>query len=162
MGRCDRNEQALLPGAPDSSRLVQSTCISATFEAVSGLCDSLSDHLIRVFGEERGLMLRLGLTEAMTNVAEHGYDRSMTGWLELGVWHASTEWHFVLRDGGRPIPDGLLDAADGSVFNFNPDQLDEVPEGGMGLSLIRMAFDSVEYLPSAHANTLILKARAAR
>jgi serine/threonine-protein kinase RsbW len=132
--------------------------LDATFEAVSAAGDRLGSLLEQHFGEERGVQLRLGIAEAMTNVVEHGYAGREGGHLHLLAVAGPSQWCFTLTDSGRPIPGDALRGADGSVFDFDPDAIAELPEGGMGLSLIQMVFDRVDYKVEAIGNRLILTA----
>ncbi|MEN9629748.1 MAG: hypothetical protein RJA10_2975 [Pseudomonadota bacterium] len=130
--------------------------LDATFEAVSAAGRRLVPLLEQAFGEERGAVLRLGIVEAMTNVVEHGCAGREGGRLHLRVVSGPSQWCFTLTDNGRPIPDEAFRGADGTVFDFDPESRDQLPEGGMGLSLIRMAFDRVDYEVAATGNRLLL------
>lgn len=132
--------------------------LDATFDAVSAAGDRVGSLLEQQFGEERGVQLRLGIVEAMTNVVEHGYAGREGGHLHLLAIAGPSQWCFTLTDNGRPIPGDALRGADGSVFDFDPDVTAELPEGGMGLSLIQMVFDRVDYQVAAASNRLILTA----
>lgn len=132
--------------------------LDATFGAVSAAGDRLGSLLEQHFGEERGVQLRLGIAEAMTNVVEHGYAGREGGHLHLLAVAGPSQWCFTLTDNGRPIPGDALRGADGSVFDFDPDAIAELPEGGMGLSLIQLVFDRVDYKVEATSNRLILTA----
>jgi serine/threonine-protein kinase RsbW len=132
--------------------------LDATFEAVSAAGDRLGSMLDQHFGEERGVQLRMGIVEAMTNVVEHGCAGREGGHLHLLAVAGPSQWCFTLTDNGRPIPSDALRGADGSVFDFDPDAIAELPEGGMGLSLIQMVFDRVDYKVEATRNRLILTA----
>ena len=132
--------------------------MDATFDAVSAAGDRLASLLDHQFGEERGALLRLGIVEAMTNVVEHGCAGRDGGHLHLLAVSGPSQWCFTLTDNGRPIPGDALRGADGSVFDFDPEARSELPEGGMGLSLIQMVFDRVDYQVAAASNRLILTA----
>ena len=133
-------------------------CFDATFEAVSQAGDRLAPLLNFHFGEERGVQLRLGIIEAMTNVVEHGCAGREGGYLHLLAEAGMDQWCFTLTDNGRPIPRDAIMAADGSVFDFDPKAISELPEGGMGLSLIQMVFDQVDYKVAVSSNRLLLTA----
>jgi serine/threonine-protein kinase RsbW len=132
--------------------------LDATFDAVSAAGERLGSLLEQHFGDERGAQLRLGIVEAMTNVVEHGCAGREGGHLHVLAVAGPSQWCFTLTDNGRPIPGDALRGADGSVFDFDPDVTAELPEGGMGLSLIQMVFDRVDYKVEATSNRLILTA----
>ena len=53
----------------------------------------------------------------------------------------------------------MLDNASASAFDFDPDDLINLPEGGMGLSIICAAMDEVAYETGAGGNQLFLTKR---
>jgi serine/threonine-protein kinase RsbW len=61
-----------------------------------------------------------------------------------------------IDDTGLSLPAETLDKADGSVFEFNPLDIGALPEGGMGLALIKASFDSVHYQSADGTNRLTL------
>jgi serine/threonine-protein kinase RsbW len=63
-------------------------------------------------------------------------------------------------DWGRPIPGDALANAGLSRFDFDPTDLLEIPEGGMGLSLIASVMDEVTYRSDDGQNVLTLLRRA--
>jgi serine/threonine-protein kinase RsbW len=65
--------------------------------------------------------------------------------LEVDVW-----------DYGNPIPDDQLEHAGSSTFDFEPTDTGALPEGGMGLALIKAAFDEVDYASDGRENWLHL------
>jgi serine/threonine-protein kinase RsbW len=140
----------------DESGPIRRLRVTPALRDVSLASEALSADLQGAFGEERGCQLRLGLTEAMTNVAVHGCKDQADGWMELDVLASPTQWCFRLADNGRPVPDQKFRAADGSVFNFDPTDVAALPENGLGLSLIRMVFDRVDYRCMPGRNELLL------
>lgn len=132
--------------------------LEATYDAVSAAGERLASMLDHQFGEERGVQLRLGIVEAMTNVVEHGCAGREGGYLHLLAVACPSQWCFTLTDNGQPIPGDAFRGADGSVFDFDPEAIDQLPEGGMGLSLIKLVFDRVDYKIEDTRNRLILTA----
>ena len=103
--------------------------------------------------------VELGVAEALTNIVEHGYGGDSPqevrvrllerpGALEVDVW-----------DRGRPIPPGMLEQADETTFQYDPTDLGALPEGGLGLALIKAAFDEVSYRRKGGVNRLHLVKR---
>jgi anti-sigma regulatory factor (Ser/Thr protein kinase) len=62
-----------------------------------------------------------------------------------------------VHDWGRPIPGDALAGAGLSRFDFDPDDLDAIPSGGMGLSLITAVMDDVAYRSDGGQNVLTLR-----
>jgi serine/threonine-protein kinase RsbW len=150
------NDPAAVSAAVMPDRELLKLSIATTFECVSAAGDRLAAVLDPCFDADQAAHLRLGLVEALTNVVEHGYRGQPDGQMHLSVMTGPSHWCFRLVDAGLPIPASALAAADGSVFEFDPDALDALPEGGMGLSLIRMVFDQVDYQCAAGRNELTL------
>jgi serine/threonine-protein kinase RsbW len=144
------------PSAGHPVRTLLDMPLATTFDAVSEAGERLGVLLDQAFDETRAAQLRLGLVEALTNVVEHGCQGRPDGYLHLRATAGPSQWCFRLMDDGLPIPTAALASADGSVFGFDPDARDTLPEGGMGLSLIRMVFDRVDYRSSGGRNELIL------
>jgi serine/threonine-protein kinase RsbW len=149
-------EPAAARAAVMPARELLNLSIETTLEAVSAAGDSIAAVLDQSFDADHASHLRLGLVEALTNVVEHGYRGQPGGQMHLSVLTGPSHWCFRLIDAGRPIPASALEAADGSVFEFDPAALDALPEGGMGLSLIHMVFDQVDYKCAAGRNELTL------
>jgi serine/threonine-protein kinase RsbW len=131
----------------------------ATLDEVSRVCAEL-----QVLAQARGSIdwaaqIDLGLTEALSNVVRHGYGPARSGRMSLQCEEQGEQWLITLKDRGDPIPKDLLDQADGSVFDFDPDDVQSIPEGGMGLSLIRNCFDQLDYQAEPDGNTLALHTR---
>jgi serine/threonine-protein kinase RsbW len=112
-----------------------------------------------ILGEEGAGDVELALVEAATNVVRHGYGPE-GGPIRI---EASTRPECVvvkIFDWGRPIPGEALASAGLSRFDFDPSDLLEIPEGGMGLSLIAAVMDEVTYRSDEGQNVLTLLRRA--
>jgi serine/threonine-protein kinase RsbW len=130
--------------------------IPATLEEVSRICAELNALAIARGGVEWAAEIDLGLTEVLTNVVRHGYGETGSGHIGLRCTTEARRWLLSVLDQGSPIPTDLLAQADGSVFDFDPDDLDNIPEGGMGLALIRGCFDDLDYVADTRGNRLHL------
>ena len=104
--------------------------------------------------------IELALTEALTNIVQHGYGGGADAQVRLRVLERPGALEIELTDEGRPIPPGLLEAADAATtFAFDPTDLAALPEGGMGLALIKSAFHEVRYASHGGVNRLSLVRR---
>ena len=79
-------------------------------------------------------VMELVLAEVLNNVVEHAYRGEPTGWIEVevditGAWIACS-----VRDGGHPMPGGVLPHADGPDMDT---PVESLPESGFGWPLIR-------------------------
>ena len=64
------------------------------------------------------------------------------GWLEIAI-----------TDDGAPMPDGLLL----KPFEFDPTDIESLPEGGMGLYIIRCVMDELKSESAGGRNRLIMR-----
>lgn len=89
--------------------------------------------------------VELALVEAVTNVIKYGLSASPQAEVEIVFTISERSLQVDVCDQGVPIPPGMLELADGSVFDFEPEDMDSWPTSGMGLSLIKAAMDEVDY-----------------
>lgn len=99
--------------------------------------------------------IELALVEACTNAVKHGGSAPEAAtWDEIRV-------EATLRDGvlelavenpGKPFD---FDAVEAPVFN--PDEIETLPTGGMGVTLMRDIMDSVDYTANAGTNTVRMR-----
>jgi len=135
--------------------------IEPTLEAVARATADLVKALPPRVSQDDRYTMEIALAEALTNIVEHGY-AGVTQPHPIMV--TFFEWRdevlvMELRDQGRPIPPGALDAAGPETFAYDPTELDALPEGGMGLALIKLAFDRVDYRSRDGVNLLRLQKR---
>ena len=131
--------------------------IVAMLEDLALLADALQAFMARRIPEEHRQAIELAIVEAVTNVIRHGYPDGEQGVAEVYYSEQDNGVRVEIRDRGRPIPPDKLEQADGSVFAFDPDDIANLPEGGMGLSLIKQLFDTVYYESRDGINRLILE-----
>jgi serine/threonine-protein kinase RsbW len=147
------------PGLQPSAPALYHADFEATFKEVSRVCSEVHALALERGNIEWAVLVDLGLTEAMTNVIRHGYASAQHGRVTLTCIETVDQWQLTLKDCGTPIPQAQLHQADGSIFDFDPDDLRSIPEGGMGLALIRACFDTVDYQAHRDGNCLQLTKR---
>ena len=104
--------------------------------------------------------IELALAEALTNIVQHGFGKDRGQPERLRVRERDAAVEIDLWDQGRPIPRERLRNADASTtFQFDPTDLAGLPEGGMGLALIKSAFHEVRYGSRDGTNRLHLVRR---
>jgi anti-sigma regulatory factor (Ser/Thr protein kinase) len=136
--------------------LIYRADFEATLQEVARVCSEVHVLANKRGGEYWATLVDLGLTEALTNVIRHGYGAARSARVKLTCLEAAGQWQLTLNDCGNPIPQSLLVPTCGSVFDFDPDDLHNIPERGMGLALIRSCFDSIDYQVRADGNHLLL------
>jgi anti-sigma regulatory factor (Ser/Thr protein kinase) len=98
------------------------------------------------FSEKQRTLMVLGVDEACTNVIRYAYDLRDDQPIALSVEALSTCVRMRLRDYGENTP---ADQMRGRAHN-------QVKPGGLGLHLIRNAFDKVDYILKPRGTELVL------
>ena len=94
---------------------------------------------------EKDLMV-LGLDEACTNVIRYAYGNAEDQLIRLSLERTAEGVRCRLRDYGCPV----------DASKMNGRQLEVVRPGGLGLHLIRQAFDTARYLRRPKGTELVL------
>lgn len=98
--------------------------------------------------------LELAVVEALTNVVKYGYSGRDDGNIELQISHDREYLEFSIIDDGAPF-----DPSQAKVVHLDPQDLDGLPERGMGILLIREAVDDLTYSRKDGKNYLTLRKR---
>jgi anti-sigma regulatory factor (Ser/Thr protein kinase) len=98
------------------------------------------------FSEKQRTLMVLGVDEACTNVIRYAYDLRDDQPIALSLEALSTCVRMRLRDYGENTP---ADQMRGRAHN-------QVKPGGLGLHLIRNAFDKVDYILKPRGTELVL------
>jgi anti-sigma regulatory factor (Ser/Thr protein kinase) len=94
--------------------------------------------------------VRLCLEEAVANIVEHGFDSGAAADIGLSVERDDGRLRFEIVDAGRPF-DPLAAPPPAAV-----ERLEDAPEGGRGIALMRAFADHVGYERRAGRNLLRL------
>ncbi|MGE4262970.1 MAG: ATP-binding protein [Desulfovibrio sp.] len=115
--------------------------------AVRGICQGLP------FSGEDVDALELAVCEAANNSIKHAYKGKPDGTVRVTLAVNDTGLVICVQDRGAPLEDT------GKLANdlVAPRSINELPEGGMGLYLIRKAADSVGYKAGDQDNVLVLR-----
>jgi serine/threonine-protein kinase RsbW len=98
------------------------------------------------FSEKQRTLMVLGIDEACTNVIRHAYDLRDDQPIAISVEALSTCVRVRLRDYGDQTP----------AHKMRGREHHEVRPGGLGLHLIRNAFDKVDYILKPRGTELVL------
>ena len=131
----------------------------SSLEGIAPVSEGVRTLAQPILSEEAAGDVELALVEAATNVVRHGYG-SEGGPIRIEVSQIPDGVVVRIFDWGRPIPGEALASAGLSRFDFDPSNLLEIPEGGMGLSLIAAVMDEVTYRSDEGQNVLTLLRRA--
>lgn len=148
--------QCLPPDDVCSPRVFFEQEFQAGLDLASDVSARVGSLVTQMADEFVGGEVQLGLMECLVNIVRHGYAGQAPGRVRVRCLASARQWCLTVTDQGHPIPADRLRQADGSVFDFDPDDLDALPQGGMGLSLIREVFDRVDYRSLAGSNQLLL------
>jgi serine/threonine-protein kinase RsbW len=131
--------------------------IDGGLAAVGPVAEAVRALARPVLGEDGAGDLELALVEAVTNVIRHGYGPE-GGPVKVEFRAVAGEGVTLrVRDWGRPIPGEALSGAGFHRFDFDAEDLDAIPSGGLGLSLIAAVMDDVAYLSDEGQNLLTLR-----
>jgi len=101
--------------------------------------------------------IEIGLAEILTNVVKHGRVGEAPGPVRVTWRERDDRLEFSICDTGRPIPADRLAEADETTFDYEPTDIGNLPESGLGLALIKAAFDVVDYRSRAGMNRMLLQ-----
>jgi anti-sigma regulatory factor (Ser/Thr protein kinase) len=93
-------------------------------------------------------LMVLALDEACTNVIRHAYGHACKP-VRLEMIRLRDRVRFVLRDYGRTCDPGKIRSR----------KLEDIRPGGLGVHIIKQAFDVVEYSPQPRGTKLTLEKR---
>ena len=141
--RCDPEELTL------DSRLAE---VARVGQAVRDFCARAG------LGGEAAADLDLAVTEALNNVIVHGHRGEAGHPVRVGVRAVGEGVEVRISDRGTPIPAAALDRAR-EERDFDPADLDGLPESGMGLMLVHRSVDRMEYEAGADGNRMVLVKR---
>lgn len=115
--------------------------------AVRGICGGLP------LTSDESDALELAVCEAANNAIKHAYKGKADGLVRVTLAVDGTGLVIGVYDRGAPLEDKQKLNNDMVLAR----SLDELPEGGMGLFLIRNAADSVGYKAGEQGNVLVLR-----
>lgn len=100
--------------------------------------------------------VELALVEAVNNVVRHAYHGEPGHTVEVTVTVDGGQLALEVADDGTPMPPHGT-----PVLDFDPTDLANLPEGGMGLYLIHSVMETVEYQSRDGRNVLVMTHRIA-
>jgi serine/threonine-protein kinase RsbW len=123
---------------------------------VSAVIQGVCQHL----GMNAGCAASVDLCviEAATNAIKHAYQGAAGHEVSVEIWFSRERVEVAVCDQGASMPAKQLERlrAGSHVFEFDPANLAAVPEGGMGLAIIRQGMDQASYSTENGTNCLRL------
>ena len=135
--------------------------VQPTLQDVARATEALAALLPARLPERQRHAVQIALAEVLTNIVQHGYRDRAPAPVEVEWQEGDTLLSVDVRDAGRAIPAERLAAAGEATFAFDPDELAALPEGGLGLAILKTAFDVVDYRSEGGSNCLHLEKRLA-
>ncbi|MCX7876841.1 MAG: ATP-binding protein [Melioribacteraceae bacterium] len=115
--------------------------ITSEYEKVDGLIFSVKEFLAKEKVESHILSgVDICLTEALNNIIKHAYKGEQNNPIEVIVSKDSNQLELLLIDCGRPRDNFVI-----KDLEFDPNDIENLPEGGMGLYLIKQLMDEINY-----------------
>jgi serine/threonine-protein kinase RsbW len=136
-----------------------SLLMPAALAEVAGASRKLRSFLPERMTAQQRDEVELGITEALTNIVRHGFAGQSGSDVSVSCSEEEGGVALEIRDCGHPIPADKLQGAGDAAFDFDPTDLAGLPEDGLGLSLIKAAFDEVSYSSEGGTNILVLRKR---
>lgn len=126
--------------------------INSAYKNVSSVC-----FIAKTFCEEQNIAeetireIELSLAEALNNVIKHSYKGDETNKIEIEMTYDNNQFLLNLSDFGEPRKNLKK-----PVLEFDPEDIDSLPEGGMGLFIIEQLMDENKYSVDGNKNTFTL------
>lgn len=95
--------------------------------------------------------IELSVVELVNNCIEHAYEESEDSQIFIEFKVFKEQLIIEVVDNGRGMNLALLESMNGD-FNFDPDDLNNLPEGGFGLNIIKASMDDVAYERLSNSN----------
>ncbi len=95
--------------------------------------------------------IETAIIEALTNIVKHAYKNNSDRTIETTIELCDNGICFTLTDKGH-----CFNPANAPPFNFDPNDLDNLPENGMGIHIYNIIMDEVHYLTTNGKNELKL------
>jgi len=126
--------------------------INSEYKNVSSIC-----FIAKTFCEENRISeekireIELSLAEALNNIIKHAYKGDETNKINIGMSFENNKLTLVLIDNGEP-----RNNIGKPILEFDPNDIDSLPEGGMGLFIIEQLMDENTYSCDGNKNIFTL------
>lgn len=101
--------------------------------------------------------VRQAVKEALNNVIIHSYQGQKNCLIDLIVSFQNNDLVISIQDTGIGMDPQLLEMDRSAVVDIDPSNIEQIPNGGWGLYLIKELMDSISYNTKAGIHTLELK-----
>ncbi len=126
--------------------------INSEYKNVNSVCfitkTFCEDHSV---DEKKIREIELSLAEAINNIIKHAYKGKTDKSINISLDVLGRKLEIILEDFG--IPRENIGAP---TLNFDPEDIDSLPEGGMGLFIIEQLMDETKYERIGNKNIFTL------
>ena len=113
----------------------------------------IREHLVKEEMEDHICnAVEICLTEALNNVIKHGYKNKAKQGIDINIKTNSNYLEVEIIDTGEPRTQLTAPTLD-----YDPNDIDNLPESGMGLYIIHQLMDEVNYMTLNGKNYFTLK-----
>lgn len=130
----------------------QSLEFSSDYSNIGPACAEIIDGLAVALCPDKLVELQIALSEALNNVIEHSYEERSGMPVQVKCCVNELTVSVQIVDQGRGIPGGWVTPELGEDPSL--DDLDSLPEGGMGMQLIDQCVDTITYEQRESSNVL--------
>ena len=116
--------------------------------------NKISSHI--GLNELESYRLELCVVEAVNNAIIHAYDKEAGNEVEVVFNIYPDRLVLDVYDTGKTMQGNLLEQKDISSLEFEPGNLDNIPEGGRGLAIMKEIMDSMAYKTEDGKNCLTM------
>lgn len=127
-----------------------SISVAATVDDVSRLGAMVNALAKTVLADTDAFQVELAVVEVCNNVVEHAYQYAPDKHFSVDITFDAASVMFEIRDAGASFS---YNPAAPAVLNFDPDNLETPPEGGMGLFLVEQIMTNISYTTENGINT---------
>ncbi len=120
---------------------------------LAGLC--AKEFASGYFSPDKLFDIDQALTEVVNNCIEHAYGHKNVNQIIIAFRLLSDRLVIEVSDTGKEYDVKLLESLT-TDFNFDPDDIVNLPEGGFGLKIIKLCMDEVNYLRTNGSNRWLL------
>ncbi|HEY0706011.1 MAG TPA: ATP-binding protein [Polyangia bacterium] len=101
--------------------------------------------------------VELAVVEVVNNCIEHAYRKTDDGQVSVSLEISDHTLRIKVSDRGRAMPPEVLATA--TVPTFDPGDTAHLPEGGMGLGIVKQLMQDVHYESTGGTNVLTMVRR---
>ncbi|MCP5061806.1 MAG: ATP-binding protein [Ignavibacteriae bacterium] len=130
----------------------KSFTISSNYKNVNSAC-----FITKTFCEDSKVKdttikeIELCMAEALNNIIKHSYKGDNSNLIDIALKIEDEKFSIALADYGFP-----RENLDKPTLEFDPNDIDSLPEGGMGLFIIEQLMDENSYTTAEGKNTFTL------